>query len=495
MEERSLRIVGADKTFFGRLTNTLTKMIMPTKMGINGIIISIKRNAMLKAYSNLSEIGENSDKEEALTQKYDGTYASYLETIDKHVMDTIYKKVKNRTASLFEENALAKYYTVVNLKETQHTEYKYRKQKYLIELDYEGLEAGKNEKLLKKYKKFYYKTMEGIYKGILKTYSVNLANSVNEDSSVKEVIYKKIFDTIEEYLEKVLPLKIEFEPDIDKEIINEYDKFATFRAGKLEKKETIEKQIVVLGISRKLFTHSLPLVVAEQCYKKLIKNVRDLIITSPNKKKEDMAYNMLIGLIEEFNIKLLSTKIYWDNTEERQKFKNFLDEYKALEHNKNYETEKQALILKYELKELNVEPQKNEKIIAFYRNKLTDFGKIRKITNACKTENRTLMKPKAYEKYLESQNVKTTTKSKSRTKTAKKVKTEVIEEVKEDKPELEIIEEIKEKKKPGRKKKVAETSTTTPELDKEAKTAKTVKTEKASATEKKKTTRAKKTTV
>ena len=47
MEERSLRVY-ADKTFFTRLTSTLTKMFIPTKVGINGMIISMKRNNILK---------------------------------------------------------------------------------------------------------------------------------------------------------------------------------------------------------------------------------------------------------------------------------------------------------------------------------------------------------------------------------------------------------------------------------------------------------------
>ena len=44
MEERSLRITGADKTFFNKITNTLTRLLIPTKIGINGMLISIKRN-------------------------------------------------------------------------------------------------------------------------------------------------------------------------------------------------------------------------------------------------------------------------------------------------------------------------------------------------------------------------------------------------------------------------------------------------------------------
>ena len=50
MEERSLRISGANGTLFNRLSNTLNKIMNPTKESINSMLISIKRNNMLKAY-------------------------------------------------------------------------------------------------------------------------------------------------------------------------------------------------------------------------------------------------------------------------------------------------------------------------------------------------------------------------------------------------------------------------------------------------------------
>ena len=54
MEEKSLRVY-ADKKFFAKLTNTITKLLTPTKIGINGMLISIKRNNVLKAYYNYLE--------------------------------------------------------------------------------------------------------------------------------------------------------------------------------------------------------------------------------------------------------------------------------------------------------------------------------------------------------------------------------------------------------------------------------------------------------
>ena len=42
MEERSLRITGANTTFFNKITKTLSKMLIPTRIGINGMLISKK---------------------------------------------------------------------------------------------------------------------------------------------------------------------------------------------------------------------------------------------------------------------------------------------------------------------------------------------------------------------------------------------------------------------------------------------------------------------
>ena len=114
MEERSLRVY-ADKTFFTKITSTITKMLIPTKIGINSMLISIKRNNLLKAYDAVKTCDEN--KKEALQQRYEDVYSLYLEAIDKHIMDSIYKKVKNDTASVFEANALSRYYEVIKVKQ------------------------------------------------------------------------------------------------------------------------------------------------------------------------------------------------------------------------------------------------------------------------------------------------------------------------------------------------------------------------------------------
>ena len=119
MEEKSLRVY-SDKKFFTKLTNTITKLLIPTKIGINGMLISIKRNNVLKAYENYTN-SENveADKKDEVEKKYEDMFSLYLEAIDKHMMDNVYKKVKNDTATGFEREALSKYYMVIRMIEEQ----------------------------------------------------------------------------------------------------------------------------------------------------------------------------------------------------------------------------------------------------------------------------------------------------------------------------------------------------------------------------------------
>ncbi len=391
MEERSLRVY-ADKTFFTRITNTISKMLIPTKIGINGMLISIKRNNVIKAYELYIQNKSNTDssKTELAEKKYEDAFSLYLEAIDKHIMDSVYKKVKNGSASAFEQDALARYYEVIHIKETEYLEYKYRKQKYLLELDYQTVKELDKEKITERYKPFYLTKMDSLYKGLLKHFSIKLADNLTEKN--KDIIYDKIFKVLEEYIVNILPLKMESEDSENyKQILDEYNKFETYTIGKLDQNEGIEKKMVLLAISRKLFTHSLPLIVAEQCYIKLLKDVRSLIVDTRVIKKQEKAYSLLIRLIEDYNIKLLSTKIYWDKQEKREEYKKFWTEYKNISNLKEtnyieYMKQKEILFIQADLREVCNNPMKYDKIIKFYKNKLVELGVMRKLKDACKTE-------------------------------------------------------------------------------------------------------------
>lgn len=389
MEERSLRVY-QEKTFFSKISNTITKLLIPTKIGINGMLISIKRNNALKAFEQYRQIEniESQEKQEQISKKFEDIYALYLESIDKYIMDSIYKKVKNDTATDFEKNALSQYYAIVHLKETEYLEYKYKKQMYLLNLDYETVENLNKPVLLEKYKILYASQMESLYKGLLKHYSIKLADNLTPGA--KEEIYNKIFYTLEEYIENILPLKMEQEPEnkVYKEIVEEYNNFEKFTVGKLDQNDNIEKNMILLALSRKLFTHSLPLIVAEQCYEKLLDDVRSLIVDTKVTRKQEKAYSLLINLIEEYNVRLLSTKIYWDKPVLREEYKNFWKQFKEINKKKDtnyidYLQEKQILFLRNDLKKLRSDKNKYYKIIQFYQNKLVELGAMQNLKNTC----------------------------------------------------------------------------------------------------------------
>ena len=400
MEEKSLRITGADTTFFNKITKTLTKILMPTKIGINGMLVSMKRNNLIKAFVNFTAENENYNKED-LEKKFDTAYQNYLEALDKYVMDSIYKKVKNNSASEFEKNALSKYYDVIRLKENEYIEYKYRKQKYLIELDYEGLKVSAKEKLLEKYNKFYVYKMDSLYKSILKNYSIKVADTTNMYDSSKEWIYTKIFYTLEEYIQNVLSLKIEMNGDDSlKDIMSDYDKYQSYTVGKLDQKDNIEKNMILLGLSRKLFTHSLPLIVAEQCYQKLLKDARMLVQDTKIASKRENAYSMLMNLIEDYNVKLLSTKVYWNSPKEREEYKKFWNKYKEISKIKEtdfieYVKQKEILFIRNDMKNLNSGKTDYSKIMKYYKRKLIDYGAMRELKNSYKSEGKYIKIKKA----------------------------------------------------------------------------------------------------
>ena len=389
MEERSLRVVGTDKTFFNKLTKTLTKFLIPTQIGINGMRISMKRNALIKAYEATENI-EDGSKKDVIEKKYEDAYTAYLESLDKYVLDTIYKKVKNDTATKLESMALSQYYGIVQLKQSEFVEYKYRKQKYLLELDKETVISSGKQKIEEKYMQFYVTKQDNLYKGILKNYSIKLADTTNTYDSTKDWIYVKIFDTLEDYIKNILPLKIN-DPKLEK-VVKEYEKYEKFSVGKLDARDNIEKNLILLGISRNLFTHSLPLVVAEQCYMKLLKDARCLVQDTKIAAKREKAYSMLLNLIEDFNIKLLATKVYWENQKEREEFKSFFDKYKIIEKLKEtdfieYVKQNEILFIREDIKKIEQEKTDYSKLVKYYKRKLVDYGVMREIKEI-KSENK-----------------------------------------------------------------------------------------------------------
>ena len=389
MEERSLRVY-QQKTFFSKIGTTLSKILVPTRVGFNSMMITVKRNNLLKAFEAVQNFDdEDKEKKESLNRKYEDTFALYLESIDKYVMDSVYKKVKNGTATPFEEEALSKYYMVTHLKETQYLEYKYRKQKYLLELDYGTLKDSNKTKLKERYIKFYINKMDILYKGILKNYSIQLADNLKTSANDKNEIFDKVFDTIEEYITNILNLKMKDESsNLSEETLNEYDRYSKFLAGKFDSIDIIEKKSIILAISRRLFTHSLPLIIAEQCYEQLLNEIRSEMVYAKNDRKFNKAYKMLLKILDEYNVNLLSTKIYWEKPNDREEYKKFWEEYKKIdkiEDENEKKLKKEILYVKKDLKQLLKEEKRYRLVIKEYKEKLVKLGAMKTIKNTCKT--------------------------------------------------------------------------------------------------------------
>ena len=256
-----------------------------------------------------------------------------------------------------------------------------------------SLKNDNKVKQLERFNKFYVSKMNGIYKGILKNYSIQLADKMSSSLVDRNDVYNNIFDTLEDYISNILPIKVQIEGKENyKEISEDYEKLENFLTGKLDDRDKLEKKMYLFAISRKLFTHSLPLVVAEQCYEKLLEDARELVVNTKKEPKKSKAYELLMTLIEEYNVKLLSTKIYWENPKEREEFKKFWDEYQEINKKKEKgQAQKEILFIKRELKYLENNNQ-NKKIIRIYKDKLVKLGVLKPIKNAYKSEGKYIKK-------------------------------------------------------------------------------------------------------
>ena len=241
-------------------------------------------------------------------------------------------------------------------------------------MDYESIQSNGKTKLHQKYVPFYVEKMDALYKSILKNYSVQLSDNIHTNLQYRNQIFLKIFDTLDEYVSQIIPIKREICQSDELKVLNrEYGKYEKFTVGKLDEKDCIEKNVVLLGISRELFTHSLPLVVAEQCYLNLINQIRDLMVEAKTTAKQEEEYKMLIEVLDEYNMKLLSTKIYWSNPNEREAYKNFWDQYNKAKDQTEKEILSQGLRCKLPHKnahsDFRVCKKVKSKAKAFYRRK------------------------------------------------------------------------------------------------------------------------------
>lgn len=389
-----LVVVKDQNNLFNRALSNLSKSIYLSRGSFKNLFIGVKRNQALrtfKTYQNVSQVPDE-DKREAINRKYEKAYAVYLEALDNYVVNTIYSKVKENKGSYEENKLIEEYQKIARLKETEHMEYKYKRQRFLIEKDFSTVLKMKNLYTIEMYKNFYVYKMDNIYKTLLRTYSIKLM----EQSKEKTELYEEMFNELEEYIVTVLPYKMQISDlEVYKNIVEEYKKFERYKyeVDLKDGVKYIEKNMILLSISRELFSHSLPLVAAEQCYIRLLKKAREILAKADNFSKKEEAYKLIIDLIECYNVKLLSKKAYWDDPREREEYRKFTKEF--LRINKlqmvdyeEYIRQKESLFIYYDLKMLNrSNSNKYEPIKEYYRIKLRELKGLPKLKNTFKLLN------------------------------------------------------------------------------------------------------------
>ena len=118
---------------------------------------------------------------------------------------------------------------------------------------------------------------------------------------------------------------------------------------------------------------------------KLLKDARALVQDTKIATKREKAYNMIINLIEDFNIKLLSTKVYWNDMKDREKFKKFWQQYQEISKLKEtdfieYIKRKEVLFIKDDMKKIREDKYDYSRLIKYYKRKLVDYEVMKEIS-------------------------------------------------------------------------------------------------------------------
>ena len=143
------------------------------------------------------------------------------------------------------------------------------------------------------------------------------------------------------------------------------------------------------------------------------------MVHAKNDRKFNKAYKMLLKILDEYNVNLLSTKIYWEKPNDREEYKKFWEDYKKIdkiEDENEKELKKEILYVKKDLKQLLKEEKRYRLVIKEYKEKLVKLGAMKTIKNTCKTCQGELSKENKKKK---NQNEKTKT-IKKETKPAKR---------------------------------------------------------------------------
>ena len=275
---KSLEIYKPDNSTNVKFSRLFSKILPRQKDNINSIFISIKRNDVVKKYNAFLK---NSDSKKQ--DKFNNSYNIYIDTINEYIMNKVYKRVKYGIATDYEKSILSNYYYILKLKDNKYDEYKYRKQKYLLRLDYYNVEE---EKQFDDYKIMYEEKIIDIYNNLLKLYEKNA-----KDRSYINNILK----TADEYCSDSTITHIS---DV---IVKRYMKL------KHNKKDdmlyNIRKNVMLFEITNRAFHNVVSAKTLGYIYIGLIKEINFWLNNNINNERFEEVYAFLLEIIKKYNPK------------------------------------------------------------------------------------------------------------------------------------------------------------------------------------------------
>lgn len=390
MQELNKLEVVQKRNFFNKAVSNINKLLYkPTQRGLYGMYISLKRKDLIKAYIANNKIVETDEEAQDLDSKYEKAYEAYMKTVDKYITDYVYKKVKKQVASKEEGEILSNYYKVISLKQENHMEYKCKKQQLLLNIEWDFVSVGKKEQAIINFKQIYLEKMESLYKSLLKNYSVQLTDTSSEENNK---IYEKILDCIQDCIQTVIISRIADDSNgqyrkvsAQCEVLNAIEKY-----NLSQEQKDLKRNIILLSVSRNLFTHSLPLTAAEKCYMKVLEQARNMIKNSKDRIDKDTGYKELIKILNDLNNKVLSKKQYWDNNIQKDSYKKIGDKLKEISklektNADEYKRQKEIIFIRQDIGFQKQENSLNDVVHNFYIEKLRQLDALKKYKNSFKT--------------------------------------------------------------------------------------------------------------
>ena len=266
---RDLVIYKPNNSAFTRLNKLFSKILPKQKNSLNYILISIRRNNVIKKYNLFLDNKKEIDR-------FNEAYDLYIQALSDCIMNKIYKKVKHGVANDDEKNILSNYYYILKLKEDKYEEYSLRKQKYLLLLDYEQI---KQEKIFDSFKEVYLFKIEEIYNKLLELYDNN------------EII-ESIIETLDEYSKDFTIFGRE-----------EEKRYKTQETEHNEDDiiEKIQKEEMLLDLSKIKFKSIISEKSNNSIYIRIIEDLNDWLNNNINKNNFKEIFNLLLRIIKKYS--------------------------------------------------------------------------------------------------------------------------------------------------------------------------------------------------